>query len=293
MSENNYKKIRQVLWIILLANLVVAVLKVAVGVIINSTSMTADGFHSLTDGSSNIVGLIGIRLASKPVDEDHPYGHGKFETLGSLFIAGMLIFLGGKIIVDAISGFANPTIPEITVYSLVILLLTLITNIFISFYEYKIGKKLGSIILMSDSMHTRSDIFISAGVLLTLGGIKFGLPPIFDSIVSLVVAGFILYAACEILNSTTDILVDKAVISKDKVREIALCFHEVKDVHDIRSRGGCNKVYVDMHIMTEPDMSVQKSHELMHEIENKLKEEINSKAEVIVHIEPYNTSVQN
>ena len=96
MLSNSYRKIKQVLWVILFANFVVAILKVTVGTLIKSASMTADGFHSLTDGSSNIVGLIGIRLASKPVDDDHPYGHGKFETLSSMFIAGMLIFVGGK-----------------------------------------------------------------------------------------------------------------------------------------------------------------------------------------------------
>jgi cation diffusion facilitator family transporter len=106
-----YKKVRQVLWLILFANLAVAVLKIVVGTFVHSASMTADGFHSLTDGSSNIVGIIGIRLASKPVDEDHPYGHRKFETLAGLFIAGMLFFIGGKIIVEAINRWRKRIYP--------------------------------------------------------------------------------------------------------------------------------------------------------------------------------------
>ena len=192
-----------------------------------------------------------------------------------------------SVIINAFDSFLNPVILEVTTISLIVLLATLITNIFISYYEYRTGKKLGSIILMSDSMHTRSDIFVSAGVLLTLGGVKLGLPPIFDSVVSVIVAGFILYAAWEILNATACVLVDKAVISTEKIREITLRFIQVRDVHDIRSRGSDNEVYIDMHIMIEPDMSVQESHDLMHEIEKKFKEEINSNAQVIVHIEPY------
>ena len=288
MTADIYKKVRQVLWIILFANLGVAALKIVLGTIIKSTSMTADGFHSLTDGSSNIVGLIGIRLASKPVDEDHPYGHRKFETLTGLFIAGMLFFIGGKIILDAVSRFSNPVIPIITIDSLIVLLATLCINIFVSVYEYKKGKKLGSRILISDSMHTRSDIYVSIGVLVTLICIKAGLPPIIDPIASLIVAGFIIFAAYEIYRDNCDVLVDKAAVDTEKIKEIALSFEQVKDTHNIRSRGSENDLHIDMHIMTEPHMSVEESHVLIHNIEEQIQKEINKNVQVIVHLEPFN-----
>ena len=113
MVKNNFKKVQQILFIILLANLLVATLKLIVGSIIKSASMTADGFHSLSDGSSNIVGLIGIHFASQPEDEQHPYGHNKYETLAGLFISFMLFFVGGKVILDVIQRFKVPIIPEI------------------------------------------------------------------------------------------------------------------------------------------------------------------------------------
>jgi len=249
--------------------------------------MTADGFHSLTDGSSNVVGLIGIRLASKPVDEDHPYGHRKFETLTGLFISGMLFFIGGKIIIDAINKIMNPVIPSITLESLVMLLATLCINIFVSVFEYKKGKSLGSQILISDSMHTRSDIYVSIGVLVTLIGIKIGLPPIIDPIASLIVAGFIIHAACEIFKDNSDVLVDKVAVDTEKIRNIILSFEQVKDAHKIRSRGSENDLHIDMHIMTEPDMSVEESHRLIHSIEDKLRESISSTVQVIAHLEPF------
>ncbi|OGO77346.1 MAG: cation transporter [Clostridiales bacterium GWB2_37_7] len=282
-----YKKVRQVLWVILFANLGVAILKIFFGTIINSASMTADGFHSLTDGSSNVVGLIGIRLASKPVDEDHPYGHRKFETLTGLFISGMLFFIGGKIIIDAINKIMNPVIPSITLESLVMLLATLCINIFVSVFEYKKGKSLGSQILISDSMHTRSDIYVSIGVLVTLISIKIGLPPIIDPIASLIVAGFIIHATCEIFKDNSDVLVDKVAVDTEKIRDIILSFEQVKDAHKIRSRGSENDLHIDMHIMTEPDMSVEESHKLIHSIEEKLRELINKTVQVIAHLEPF------
>lgn len=287
MTRDRFEKVRWVLWTILFANLGVAVLKIVIGSLIKSASMTADGFHSLTDGSSNIVGLIGIKFASKPVDEDHPYGHSKFETLAGLFIAGMLFFIGIKIIVDAISRFIHPVTPEISLESLVVLVATLCINIFVSIFEFKQGKKLGSHILISDSMHTRSDIYVSAGVLFTLICVKLGLPAIIDPIASLIVSGFIGYAAYEIFKSTSDILVDKAVIDTGKVKDIAMTFEQVKDTHKIRSRGSENDLYIDMHIMTEPGMSVEESHTLIHNIERKIKEQINQNIQVIIHIEPF------
>lgn len=287
MIIDNLKKVRNILWIILFANLFVAVLKIIIGSLIKSASMTADGFHSLTDGSSNIVGLIGIRFASKPVDDDHPYGHGKFETLSGLFIAGMLFVVAGKIIVDALGRFMNPIVPNINTESLIVMLVTLLINIFVCTYEYRQGKKLNSQILVSDSMHTRSDIYVSIGVLFSLVCIKLGLPSVIDPIASIIVSIFILHAAYEIIKSASGVLVDKAVLDTQKIREIVFSFDKVNDIHKIRSRGSEFNPYIDMHVMTSPEMSVEESHTLMHDIENKIKQELNINVQVIVHIEPH------
>jgi len=293
MNIDNYKKIRKVLWIIFFANLLVALLKIVIGSLIKSSSITADGFHSLSDGSSNIVGLIGIGLASKPIDKDHPYGHKKFEVLSGLFIAAMLVFMGGKIIINGIVGFTAPKALSITPESLITILITLFINIIVSKYEYSIGKKLNSYILISDSLHTKSDIFVSLGVLTTLIGIKLGLPPIVDSIASLVVAGFILHAAYEIFISTSGILVDKAILDDEFIKNAISDFSEIKDIHNIRSRGSENNIYIDMHIMIDPKYSVEDSHVLLHKIENKIREKTNNTTEVIIHVEPYYENILN
>jgi cation diffusion facilitator family transporter len=285
--DNNYKKVKQVLWLILFANFGVALLKIIVGTIINSASMTADGFHSVSDGTSNIVGLIGIGLASKPKDKEHPYGHNKFEVICSLFIGAMLLFLGYKIISDAILSFKNPVIPDISIESLIALVITLITNVFVCNYEHKAGEKLNSYILISDSLHTKSDIFVSIGVLATLTGIKLGLPSIIDPIASLVVAGFILHASYEIFKSTIDVLVDKAILDDKEILEAIKDFKEIKCCHDIRSRGSENNIHVDMHILVDPNMTIEDGHKLSHDIEDKIRKITNESTQVIVHIEPY------
>lgn len=287
MVNDKIKKVRNVLIIILFANLFVAILKIVIGSIIKSSSMTADGFHSLSDGSSNVVGLIGIWIASKPVDSDHPYGHRKFETLAGLFIGGMLLVVGLNISVSAFQRFANPVVPNISLESIVTLLVTLGVNILVSRVEYSEGKKLGSQILISDSMHTRSDIYVSIGVIITLVGIKIGLPSIIDPVASLVVALFIFHAAYEIFKETSGVLVDRVAVSTEEISKIVLEFPEVKDVHHIRSRGREDELHIDLHVMTEPSMSVEESHALQHSIQEKLREELCENAEVFVHMEPF------
>lgn len=287
MNNINFDKVKKILWIILFANLFVAALKIIIGYVIKSTSLTADGFHSLTDGSSNIVGLVGIQFASKPVDAEHPYGHSKFETLAGLFIAVMLFVLGLKIISSSIANLLHPIAPKVSITSIAALIITLAINIFVASYEYRQGKKLNSILLISDSLHTKSDIFISLGVLLTLVCIKFGVPPIIDPIASLVVSIFVIHGAYEIFTETSGVLVDQAVVTPEEVTGIIMSFPQVKNVHKIRSRGCNHSIYIDLHLLVEPLMSIESSHSLMHEIEEKLCLGLQKSVQAYIHLEPF------
>lgn len=287
MDKSNYKRVQKILFIILLANLMVAALKIIVGSIIKSASMTADGFHSLSDGSSNVVGLIGIYFASKPEDEDHPYGHNKYETLASLLISIMLFLVAGKIILGAIERFKEPVIPEITLESLMMLIFTLVVNIVVSIIEYRKGKELNSQILISDSMHTRSDIFISLGVLATLIGVRLGISPIIDPITSLIVAGFIIHAGYEIYKVNSFVLLDGVAIDSEEIKKIVMSFEEVKDAHKIRSRGTTNNLNIDLHIEVNPKLDVEETHKLVHDIEDAIRKRFNKNLQVIAHVEPH------
>lgn len=273
------------------ANITVALAKVIMGTLISSSSMTADGFHSITDGSSNIIGLIGIVIAAKPIDDDHPYGYRKFETLTGLFIVGMLVFLGFKIIIDSVAKFIHPVRSQITMESLIVMIITLFINIFISRYEHRKGVELNSTILVSDSMHTKSDIYVTIGVLITLVGIKLGMPPIIDGVTSLVVAVFILHAAYEIFKVSSSILVDRIAVETEKIEKIIMDQEGVLGVHKIRSRGTIDDMHIDMHILASSKLSLKESHSLTHKIHDALRKELNNNVDVIVHVEPYEEKV--
>lgn len=285
MENKNYKKVKLVLWIILFANFAVAILKIVVGTLIRSASMTADGFHSLSDGASNIVGLVGISFASKPKDEGHPYGHKKFEMLSSMFIGGMLLVIAFNIFIDSLSRFKNPVTPNITTESLIALVITLFINIAVSYSENKIGKKLNSYILVSDSLHTRSDIFVSLGVLATLVGVKLGLPAIIDPIASVVVSGFIVYSSIEIFKSSTAVLVDQAIVNEKEIETVVLSIDKIKGIHNIRSRGSNDDIYIDMHVLVEKTLTAEECHNLSHEVEDEIKKVLNKNIEVFLHID--------
>ena len=286
MGNNNYQQVKKILWQILFANLLVAAVKIFLGYTIRSTSLTADGFHSLTDGLSNVVGLIGIAVASAPVDSKHPYGHQKFEFITSLFLGGMLIAMAGRISIEAVGKIISPTTPVFAPEFLLLLVATVIINIIVYLYENHEGKRLDSFILIADSLHTKSDIFVSLGVLATLIGIKLGAPPIIDPLASLVVCGFIIHSGLNIILSTAGVLVDRAAIDHDLIKNLAMTFPQVINVHEIRSRGTGSGMFVDMHIIVAPEMTIREAHNLVHEIEVKLRAEISPNLQTIIHTEP-------
>ena len=289
--EQHYKSIKRVLWIILFANLAVAITKIFLGLSISATSVLADGFHSLTDGSSNIIGLIGINFAMKPVDEDHPYGHSKYEMLGSLVIVAMLGFLSFQILLEVYQKFLNPVAPTVDPLSLAIMVGTLIINLFVTVYEKNIGTKLNSTILVSDAMHTRSDVLVTIGVITSMTLIYFGFPIWIDAAVSLVVVFFILKAAFEIFKDSSDILLDAKVVDEQEILLILNSLPEIKGIHHIRSRGTLQNLFIDMHVLTDDYLTVKEAHALSHVIEASIQQHFSgSLVQVISHIEPVSTS---
>lgn len=276
-----------VLFLIMGLNFLVAVFKIIVGTIANSTSIMADGFHSLSDGSGNIVGIVGLSIAGKPKDDDHPYGHKKFETISSMVIGMLLFSVGLKVLYSSVYNIIHPKTPEISVLSFIVMVTTLIVNIFVVKYEHSQGKKLSSEVLISDSEHTKSDVLITIGVIIAMGMMKIGFPPVIDGIVSLIICVFIFHVSFEIFSEATKTLTDSAVLDDNEIKELVMSIEDVKGCHNIRSRGRKDEVYVDMHILVEPNMYISKGHDIEHKIEDLLKEKYGDFVSSIVHIEPY------
>lgn len=283
------QKVRQVLFYTLFLNITVALAKIGYGYVINSISMLSDGFHSFFDGTSNIIGLIGIRIASQPPDRDHPYGHRKYETLATIAIAVLIFGAGTEILRETYHRLKSTGTPEVTLTSFVIMALTLYVNIRVMTYEAKKGRELKSDFLLADSMHTKTDIYISLSVIISLIAAKIGYPVV-DVIAAFIITVFIGRMGFSILKSATAVLTDTACIDPAEIRSIANGVAGVKDSHGIRTRGREDFVNIDLHVLVDPEIKLREAHEVAHTVEETIKKKFPSIKDVVIHVEPYRDS---
>lgn len=285
-SPDYFRRVKGVLWAVLALNLAVAVAKLAVGWLTGSVSITADGYHSVSDGASNVVGLIGVAWASRPTDTGHPYGHRKYETLAAVGIAALLFLVAFNVGREAVERLLKPAVPEVTAASFAVMLATMAVNITVMRYERGEGRRLGSEILLADARHTRSDIVVSSSVLATLVAIRLG-APVLDVITAFMVAGFIAWAGLNVLRENMEVLADRAPVSEHDIQTICRQVSGVRECHRIRSRGRPDDIYIDLHVLLERQLSLEQAHDIASRIEHGLKQHIHGVRDVTVHIEPY------
>lgn len=283
--ENYSSEVRKVLIFTLILNSAVAFAKVIYGYITNSIAMMSDGFHSIFDGTSNVIGLVGIWIASHPPDEKHPYGHKKYETLFTIIIAVMLFVTCFQILRKVYTSFSEDHKAVVTETSFLIMLITMGMNVFVMLYEKKKGRQLGSEFLVADAMHTKSDILVSFTVIVSLFLTKKGYPHV-DSIVGLIIAFFIAKIGYDILKRASDVLVDTVCMDTSAIEYVVNSIEGVRGCHDIRTRGSANAVYLDLHVSVDAKMPTEKAHKVADVIEERLKLEFPSVLDIVVHVEP-------
>jgi cation diffusion facilitator family transporter len=280
-----HKAVRRVLWWILVANWAVAALKLTLGLLANSTAMTADGLHSFIDGGSNIIGLVAMHFASQPADEGHPYGHQKFEALASLAI-GVMIGMGvlelGKMAFNAI---VHDTHPVVGPLQIAVMTGTLVVNLFVTRIERAQGRKLNSALLLADASHTLSDVFVTLAVIASLLLTWFGVGRA-DGVVALAVLVFVAYTGWRIIRQAVGILADSARVNPEKVRELLTQVPLVKGIDSIRSRGLEGSVYVDLVIFVDPSLDLRTAHGVADEVEHRITVNFPEVIDVVVHVEP-------
>ena len=283
--QEHYRQISRVLMLVLVFNWLVALAKIIYGLLSHCASMTADGFHSLSDGASNIIGIIGIHFACQPTYKDHPYGHKKYETFFSLGIAMLLFIVSFNLVKEGIGRINKPISPEVDFKSFMVMIVTLAINFWVMNYERKKGKILGSDILVSDAMHTKADIFTSLSVIITLVVIKLGYP-ILDPIATILISLFIARAGYDIVRQSSVVLCDTAILDVKRITEIVLSVKGVKTCHKIRTRGRPDDIHVDLHVQVNANMHMDDAHKVSYIIEDAIKKTIPEVTDVVVHMEP-------
>jgi cation diffusion facilitator family transporter len=271
---------------VLVLNLAVAVAKIAFGYTSGAISILSDGFHSLTDAASNVAGLVGVRAARQPPDEDHPYGHRKYETVAAAAVAVFLLLLVIEVVRNAFNNLSGRAVPhEISIASFVVMVVTVAVNLGVVAYESRAAERLGSEVLLADAMQTRGDVWSSLTVIGALVGARLGLP-ILDPLAALVVAGFIGYAGFQVARTTTGILSDRIVISDADLNRVVMSVPGVIGCEKIRTRGSADHVFLDLHVWMPPDMSLHDAHDLSHVVKDRLMARYPQIADAVIHIEP-------
>lgn len=277
--------IRRVLWIALALNLLVAGAKIAAGTLTATLSLVADGYHSLLDGCSNILGLITLRFAHRPPDEHHQYGHRKFEVLAAMGISLLLFVAAAEIVMESVQRFRGGAAPDPSWIAVSVAVVTLGINLFVTRYEARMGRLLRSPFLLADAAHTRSDVFATIGVLLAISLVRAGFPWA-DPIIATAIGALILLAGWRILTSGMDVIADRRVIDPAAVEEVALSFDGVRACRQVRTRGMEDAVFLDLAVLLDPELSLRQAHDLCDAIERALCARFPRLADIVIHPEP-------
>jgi cation diffusion facilitator family transporter len=263
------RRIRWVLIITMLLNFLATGIKLAAGVATGALSVVADGLDSLFDGISNLVGLVGLNLASKPPDSDHPYGHRKFETIAALSIAFLLFLTSWQLLQTAWERWWSDEIPEINIWTIAAMVASMLIQGGTSLYELRQGRKLRSEVLVADALHTRASILISLSVLGGLLLVGFGYPKA-DPLLAAFVALMIAKIGVDILRETLPVLVDRAAFDPSQIADIVDEVGGIESFHRVRSRGAVGSAAIDMHVRVSADKTVREANAIADEVRRRL-----------------------
>lgn len=288
--KDREKAIKKVLWDILWINLFVAGLKMYLGYKFRYLSLASSGLDSLIDSSSNILGLITITYAYKGSDEKHNYGRYKYETMGSLLIAGFLIFSSiqmGIGLFDYLGDVDNRA--NFSIVPMLGIILSIVINYFVAIYEKKKGEQLHSSLLIADAQHTKGDFIMGFGVLASIILSKFGLW-MFDLGVGIIITIYVFYLAIRIVVENVPHLLDASPKIEKELFKSVEAIPEIKNIHKFRARGNQNFMFVDFHLLLNPNLSLKEAHAIGHKAEDLIRSLLKGytqNVDVTVHIEPY------
>jgi cation diffusion facilitator family transporter len=277
--------IRRTLVIVLILNLLVAAAKFGYGYWSGSVAMRADGVQSFLDGLSNVVALVSVAIAARPPDEDHHFGHERYESLASLLIAGMMSVSVVQILQDAFGQLRSGDAPIVNAGSFGVILATMTINVGVAVWERRQGQALKSDILIADAKHTASDVFVSLGVLLGLVLVRFGWTQA-DAIISIVITGLIAWTAWTIVRDAMAVLTDATHADARKVMRSILETDGVETAHKLRMRSSGGRTLALVDITVDPQMTVLDGHEIATRVEQAVKDVAGADTSVTVHVEP-------
>ena len=291
VSEDEFQRVaNKVSFVTIIGNILLSVMKLIAGFIAHSNAMISDAIHSASDVFSTFVVIIGIKLASKKADKEHPYGHERLECVAAIVLSMVLFITGFGIGAAALKNITSGDYNNIVVpgiLALVAAIVSIVSKEAMYWYTRYNAKRIDSSALMADAWHHRSDAFSSIGALIGIAGARLGFP-IMDSIASLIIFVFIIKAAYDIFKDAIDKMVDHAC-DDDTVNQIRECVMKHEDVLGIdmlQTRIFGNKIYVDLEIATDGSYTLSKAHTIAESVHDDIEKSFPKVKHIMVHVNP-------
>lgn len=270
----------------ILSNLTLSIVKLCVGVIANSVSITADGFNNLSDTASSIITIIGTKLANRPADKEHPFGHGRIEYLSALIVAFMVMLVGLQFIKSSIERIINPVPITFEIIPFILLFLSILIKVWLSIFNKTIGNKINSNALKATSLDAMGDVFTSSCVLISFVAAKFTDIPI-DGYVGLIVSAAILYAGFSLVRDTISPLLGEAPDENlvKSIKEGVLSYDNIIGVHDLIIHNyGVGRCMASIHAEIPSNLDVVTIHNIIDKAEREISEKLN--IYLVIHMDP-------
>lgn len=288
MNEDRIKVGMKVSFITIIANTILAIFKFVAGIIGKSNAMISDSVHSFSDVLSTIVVIIGLKISNKDSDKEHPYGHERMESIAAFILATMLFVTGILIGIEGIKNIiSNKGIEIPTPFALIAAIVSIIAKEGMYWYTIYYAKRIKSESLKADAWHHRSDALSSIGSLIGIGGAMLGLT-ILDSIASVIICAFIIKVAYDIFKDSLDKIVDRSV-SESIILEIekeALEINCVLNVDLIKTRMFGNKIYIDLEISADKNITLETAHDIAHQVHDSIENKFMDVKHCMIHVNP-------
>ncbi|CAK7071440.1 cation-efflux pump [Tissierella sp. P1] len=284
----NYKLGVRASWITVVVNIILAAFKVIAGIIGNSSAMIADGVHTLSDVLTTFVVLLGLRISSKEADKEHPYGHEKYESVFAKVLSMLLLLTGIFIGYEAIKVLISGETRTPKLIALIAAFLSIIVKEGMYWYTIKIARKIKSISMEADAWHHRSDAFSSIGTFAGVLGAQLGFTAL-DPIAGIIVSIFVVKVGVDLYIKSVKELVDEAASEEviEMIRAKSEFIDGVKGIKSLKTRVFGNRIYVDIEIFVDSNISVKSGHDIAEKVHDKLEAEISDIKHCMVHIEPF------
>ena len=290
-SETEFRNVaNRVSLFTIIGNVVLSVIKLLAGIIAHSSAMISDAVHSASDVFSTFVVIIGIKLASKKPDKEHPYGHERMECVAAIVLAMVLFITGLGIGLEAVKNIIHGNYGDLQVpgvLALIAAIVSIVSKEAMYWYTRHYAKKIDSSALMADAWHHRSDAFSSIGALIGIGASRLGYP-VMDSIASLVIFVFIVKAAFDIFKDAIDKMVDHSCDEEieKQIYECVMKNENVMGIDLLQTRVFGNKIYVDVEIQADASYTLQKAHDIAEAVHDDIEKNFPKVKHIMVHVNP-------